>query len=178
MTDTHMTILRAADAAARWHAAQRRKGASQEPYVNHLIEVASLVAHAGGSADAIVAAFLHDAIEDQKITPETIAEQFGVTVATLVLEVTDDKTLPKAERKARQVQTSEGKSLSAKLLKLADKTSNVRSVTLSPPDGWDTERRRAYVVWCGDVVVGLRGVSPFLEGEFDRAVAAFQDADK
>lgn len=178
MTDTHLMILRAADQAARWHARQRRKGAEQEPYVNHLIEVASLVAHAGGSPDAIVAALLHDAIEDQKITPETIAEQFGTTVAALVLEVTDDKTLPKAERKAIQVQSSAGKSPSAKLLKLADKTSNVRSVTRSPPDGWDVERRRAYVVWCGDVVVGLRGASPFLEAEFDKAVAAFQDADE
>lgn len=103
---------------------------------------------------------------------------FGDDVAAIVLEVTDDKNLPKAERKALQVQTSAGKSLGAKLLKLADKISNVRSVTRSPPAGWDIERRRAYVAWCGDVVVGLRGVSPFLEGEFDRAVAAFKDAEK
>src|SRR5258707_1046496 len=94
-----VSVLRAADAAARWHVHQRRKGAAQEPYINHLLEVASLVTQATGGADpdAVIAALLHDAIEDQGVTSETIANEFGTQVANIVLEVTDDKSLPKAE---------------------------------------------------------------------------------
>jgi (p)ppGpp synthase/HD superfamily hydrolase len=93
-------VLRAADAAARWHVGQRRKGAAQEPYINHLLEVASLVTQATGGTEpnVIIAALLHDAIEDQGVTAETIASQFGQHVADIVTEVTDDKSLPKTER--------------------------------------------------------------------------------
>jgi (p)ppGpp synthase/HD superfamily hydrolase len=175
MTD-QITILRAADTAARWHAAQRRKGATAEPYVNHLIEVAHLVAAAGGEPDAIVAAFLHDAIEDQKIPAAVIAADFSANVAAIVLEVTDDKSLPKETRKAEQVLTAAHKSRPAKLVKLADKIANVRSVTRDPPEGWSVERQRAYVTWSGEVVAGLQGVSPFLEAEFAIAVATFWEA--
>jgi len=166
------TILRAAHTAAQWHASQRRKGKAAEPYVNHLIEVAFLVGNAGGSTDAIVAAYLHDAVEDQNIAPAFIAEMFGEPVAGFVLEVTDDKALPYAARKAQQVRTSAGKSPEAKLIKLADKISNVRSVARDPPEDWSPERCRAYVSWCGEVVAGLRGASPFLENAFDEAVKA------
>jgi (p)ppGpp synthase/HD superfamily hydrolase len=93
-------VIQAADVAAQWHAPQRRKGAAQEPYVNHLLEVAALVAAAGGDRQAIIAALLHDAIEDQKISAETIAEQFSEHVAGIVLEVTDDKMLSRHEHKA------------------------------------------------------------------------------
>jgi (p)ppGpp synthase/HD superfamily hydrolase len=117
-------VIQAANVAAKWHAAQRRKGARQEPYVNHLLEVAELVAAGGGDQQAIIAALPHDAIEDQKISPDTIAEQFSEQVARIVLEVTDDKLLPWQERKAAQIATASGKSHSGKLI---DKISNVRS---------------------------------------------------
>src|ERR1700751_4490795 len=96
-----VSVLRAADAAARWHVHQRRKGSAQEPYVNHLLEVASLVTQATGGTDPniVIAALLHDAIEDQGVTAEVIADQFGKHVADIVMEVTDDKSLPIAERK-------------------------------------------------------------------------------
>jgi (p)ppGpp synthase/HD superfamily hydrolase len=174
MTD-HLAILRAADMAARWHAAQRRKGATAEPYVNHLIEVAYLVAAAGGEADTIVAALLHDAIEDQKIPATVIAAEFGADVAAIVLEVTDDKLLPKETRKTEQIVTAAHKSRRAKLVKLADKIANVRSVTRDPPVGWSVERQRTYVTWSGEVVAGLHGVSPFLEAEFADAVGKFRE---
>ena len=131
---TTLTVLKAADVAARWHVGQRRKGATGEPYVNHLLEVAALVAEADeGNTDLIVAALLHDAIEDQKISRETIAAEFGERVARLVEEATDDKSLPKPVRKQLQIETAPKKSRDAKLLKLADKVSNLRSVALSPP---------------------------------------------
>ena len=97
---TTLTVLKAADVAARWHAGQRRKGTTGEPYVNHLLEIAALVAEADeGNTDLIVAALLHDAIEDQPISRETIAAEFGKRVAGLVQEATDDKSLPKPVRK-------------------------------------------------------------------------------
>src|SRR5436190_20150145 len=136
-----VAVLRAADAAARWHVHQRRKGAAQEPYINHLLEVASLVAEAtsGNSPQVIVAALLHDAIEDQEVPRELIAQEFGRDVATLVEEVTDDKSLEKHERKPLQVDTAHKKSDDAKAIKLADKISNLRAITFSPPPDWSVK---------------------------------------
>ena len=106
-----VTVLRAADAAARWHVHQRRKGSAQEPYINHLLEVASLVAEAthGKDPDLVVAALLHDAIEDQEVPRELIEREFGKRVAEVVSQVTDDKTLPKEKRKETQVKTASKK---------------------------------------------------------------------
>jgi (p)ppGpp synthase/HD superfamily hydrolase len=130
-----VSVLRAADAAARWHAHQRRKGAAQEPYINHLLEVAKLVAEATGGAepDAVIAALLHDAIEDQGVTVQTIAGEFGKPVGEIVMEVTDDKSLPKDVRKRQQVENAPKLSREAKLVKSADKISSVRTISSSPP---------------------------------------------
>jgi (p)ppGpp synthase/HD superfamily hydrolase len=168
-----VTVLRAADAAARWHINQRRKGAAQEPYVTHLLEVAMLVAEATDGADLnlVVAALLHDTIEDQGVTREEIAAQFNDDVADLVVEVTDNKKLPKAERKRLQIKHAPKLTRRAKILKLADKISNLRSVTTSPPADWPTQRCADYVIWTTEVVQGLRGASDLLEQKFDRAAA-------
>jgi GTP diphosphokinase / guanosine-3',5'-bis(diphosphate) 3'-diphosphatase len=164
-------VLKAADAAARWHVHQRRKGAAQEPYINHLLEVAMLVAEAtdGKDPELIVAALLHDAIEDQEVPKSVIAEGFGEDVAGLVDEVTDDKTIDKQERKRLQVEHAPKKSQRAKILKLADKTSNLRAIAASPPPDWSIKRRLEYVDWARRVSEGLKGVSHWLEGEFDQA---------
>jgi (p)ppGpp synthase/HD superfamily hydrolase len=166
-----VSVMRAADFAAKWHTHQRRKGAAEEPYANHLIEVASLVTEAtsGTDTNAIIAALLHDTIEDQGVTAEMIANEFGKDVAEIVLEVTDDKTLPKAERKRKQVENAPKKSREAKLIKLADKTSNLRAVANSPAADWSVERRLEYVEWAKSVVAGVRGTSPWLEQQFDDA---------
>jgi guanosine-3',5'-bis(diphosphate) 3'-pyrophosphohydrolase len=166
-----LLVLKAADAAARWHVHQRRKGTAEEPYVNHLLEVATLVAEAtnGKDPDLVIAALLHDAIEDQEVPREVIAESFGEGVATLVEEVTDDKTLEKQERKRRQVEHSHKKSQRAKILKLADKTSNLRAIAASPPPDWSVKRRLEYVGWAREVARGLTGASDWLEQEFDQA---------
>lgn len=152
-----INVLKAADTAAKWHTNQRRKGANQEPYVNHLIEVATMVATAseGRDPNLVIAALLHDAIEDQKIPREVIAAEFGEDVASLVMEVTDDKALPKPERKRLQIETAHKKTPRAKLLKIADKISNMNSVAMSPPEGWSVERRLEYVAWSRNVVAAL-----------------------
>src|SRR5258708_12265057 len=137
-------VLEAARFAAEKHAQQKRKGAAAEPYVNHLLEVAHLVSTVLAEPDdnLIVAALLHDVIEDAGVTAAELIERFGEDVAALVLEVTDDKSLPKAERKRLQVLNAPKKSGRAQSIKLADKISNLRSMLSSPPAGWDLRRRR------------------------------------
>jgi (p)ppGpp synthase/HD superfamily hydrolase len=171
MAKEWITVLRAADAAARWHVHQRRKGAAEEPYVNHLLEVATLVAEAtdGKDPELVIAALLHDSIEDQEVPRSVIAEAFGNGVAKLVEEVTDDKRLEKQERKRLQVEHAHKKSQRAKILKLADKTSNLRAIAASPPPEWSVKRRLEYVDWARKVSTGLTGVSKWLEGEFEQA---------
>jgi (p)ppGpp synthase/HD superfamily hydrolase len=176
-----LQVLKAADTAAKWHVHQRRKGPAQEPYINHLLEVAMLVADATGGTDTnlVIAALLHDAIEDCEVLRELIVESFGEDVASIVEEVTGDKTLPKQVRKDEQVKTASKKSLRAKLLKLADKTSNLRAVEASPPTDWSVKRRKAYVDWSREVVNnGLRGANQKLEEQFDQAAAAAERSFK
>ena len=138
MTSDLVLLTRAVDYAARQHIAQRRKGETAEPYVNHLTEVASLLAEAIGGDDVLLllGGLLHDTLEDTDATYEDLAQRFGPEVAALVAEVTDDKSLRREERKRLQVEKTPGKSRRAKLLKLADKTSNLRSLIQSPPKGW------------------------------------------
>ncbi len=159
--------------AADRHADQRRKGEAQEPYINHLAEVALLTAEATGGRDTslVIAALLHDAIEDTDTTFEELSAEFGSDVAMLVQEVTDDKSLPWAERKRLQVETAPNKSHRAKVIKLADKISNLRSIAQSPPREWTPERRAGYVDWAENVAKGLIGGNSFLEQEFKTAAA-------
>jgi (p)ppGpp synthase/HD superfamily hydrolase len=169
-----IALTRAFGFAARRHAGQRRKGSGAEPYVNHLAEVALLVAEATGGDDAalVTAALLHDTVEDTGTSSEELEREFGRDVASLVLEVTDDKSLAQERRKRLQIEQAASRSPRARLLKIADKTSNLRSVAATPPLGWSLERRRAYVQWARDVVDRCRGVSAALEASFDAAVVA------
>jgi (p)ppGpp synthase/HD superfamily hydrolase len=164
-----VAIMSAADFAARKHARQKRKGEEAEPYLNHLIEVASLVAEAtDGDPDAVIAALLHDAIEDQGVTDAEITDLFGPTAASLVAEVTDDKSLPKQVRKDKQIAGASQKSDGASVIKLADKTSNLLAIANSPPP-WPKDRKLAYVEWARAVVSGL----PFKPA---RLMARFEEA--
>jgi len=174
MGEEVLGVTRALAFAARKHAGQRRKGAAAEPYVNHLAEVALLLAEATSGQDAptVMAGLLHDTLEDTATTAAELEREFGVQVAAVVVEVTDDRTLPRAERKRLQVENAGRKSDRAKMVKIADKTSNLRSILESPPLGWDLGRRREYFEWSKRVVDGCRGVSPRLEQWFDAAYAA------
>src|SRR6266849_6114480 len=131
-------ILAAAQFAAEKHVQQKRKGAAQEPYINHLVEVAHLIAGSSDTLDTelVMAGFLHDTVEDTDVTQDELVRLFGNDVAGLVAEVTDDKSLPKTERKALQVKNAVKKSPRAQTLKLADKISNLRSILASPPADW------------------------------------------
>jgi (p)ppGpp synthase/HD superfamily hydrolase len=172
-------IVKLADAysfSADRHVGQRRKGEAAEPVVNHLAEVADLVARAtdGADVDLVVAAVLHDTVEDTATTFEELAGRFGARVASLVAEVTDDKTLPLAERKRLQVENAAHASHGAKVIKIADKTSNLRAMAESPPRDWSEARRAAYLEWGRQVVANCRGANPWLEAKFDEAAKALE----
>ncbi|MCX7363038.1 MAG: HD domain-containing protein [Alphaproteobacteria bacterium] len=171
MNSDLVQLTRAADYAARQHLAQRRKGERAEPYINHLTEVAALLAEAtdGGDVVLVMGGLLHDTLEDTDSTYEDLAQRFGPEVAALVAEVTDDKSLKKEDRKRLQVEKAAGKSPRARMLKIADKTSNLRSLIESPPKGWTEERLRDYVVWAEQVVRSCRGLNSRLEAVFDAA---------
>jgi (p)ppGpp synthase/HD superfamily hydrolase len=164
-------LLQALDFAAKKHRSQRRKGGlDAPPYINHPIEVALILASVGGIDDVgtLQAAALHDTIEDTGTTAAELDAAFGVEVRMLVDELTDDKNLPQDERKRLQIEHAPTLSDRAKRIKLADKISNIREVTYSPPPDWKLERRLAYLDWSEAVVAGCRGVSPSLERYYDR----------
>ena len=165
-------LLQAARFAAERHAGQLRKGAHAEPYINHPLEVANLIANVGNvdDVDILMAGLLHDTVEDTETTPDEITERFGDTACGYVLEVTDDKALPKARRKELQIEHAPHMSPGAKVVKLADKISNIRDVIENPAVDWDTDRRREYVEWGVRVVAGLRGANAHLEAHFDQLV--------
>jgi (p)ppGpp synthase/HD superfamily hydrolase len=169
-------ILAAARFAAEKHAAQKRKGAAAEPYVNHLIEVAQLIADSSEKLDAnlVMAGFLHDTIEDTYTTADELERAFGSDITALVMELTDDKSLPKEVRKELQVEEAPHKSVRAQVIKLADKISNLRSVLTSPPANWNMRRRREYFAWAQRVVNALSAPNPILKAEFDRTFAKFK----
>ncbi|AWJ84816.1 phosphohydrolase [Azospirillum sp. TSH58] len=166
-----LDFARALEFAAHKHIDQRRKGVRAEPYLNHLSEVAFLCAEATAGKDPVVviAALLHDTLEDTDASYEEIEQHFGAEVAGVVAETTDDKRLRKAERKQRQIDAAPTASPRAKLVKLADKVSNLRSMAHSPPADWPLERKIEYFEWAHAVVAGLRGTDARLESLFDRA---------
>jgi GTP diphosphokinase / guanosine-3',5'-bis(diphosphate) 3'-diphosphatase len=162
-------FIEAASFAAKKHRTQKRKGADGEPYINHPLEVANLLANVGKveDYDVLIAALLHDTVEDTETTAEKIAELFGAKVSGLVMEVTDDKSLPKAERKQLQIEHAPHLSHGAKLIKLGDKINNITDIMHNPPQDWSLERKREYVEWGENVVAGLRGANENLEKHFD-----------
>lgn len=165
-------FLTAVNFSAYKHRDQRRKGADGSPYINHPIMVAELLWRVGHVRDMniLVAAILHDTIEDTGTQPEEIESLFGSHVLSMVQECTDDKSLPKAERKRLQVLNASHKSPGAKQIKLADKTSNVEDVMNHPPADWSLQRRMEYLDWAEQVVAGIRDANADLANYFDETV--------
>jgi len=160
--------------AADKHRDQRRTDTEKLPYINHPIALANLLANEAGIDDqrVLLAAILHDTIEDTDTTEQALVRHFGKDVANIVTEVADDKTLPKAERKRLQIEQASQLSRRARLVKLADTICNLRDIAASPPANWSVERKQAYFDWARVVVDGLRGTHPGLEHLFDQAYQA------
>jgi guanosine-3',5'-bis(diphosphate) 3'-pyrophosphohydrolase len=167
--------------ASQQHSKQRRKDEDLSPYINHPISLLHLLAVEAGvtDADVLCAAVLHDVIEDCADTADEralraaeIDRLFGASVLAIVQEVTDDKDLPKAERKLKQIEHASQLSHAAKLVKLADKTANLRDVASSPPSEWSLERRREYFEWANAVVQNIGPANAQLYSAFEQAYAA------
>lgn len=164
-------VARAADFAARRHTHQQRKGEAKEPYFNHLAQVAAVLADAGADANLVAAGYLHDTIEDQGVTHAELVEAFNLDVADLVVQVTDDKRLPKDRRKRLQVEHAPHLPPRAQMLKMADKISNLSALLTSPPAGWSAQRRIEYFEWAREVVEGCRLAHAGLAATFDELYA-------
>ncbi|HTR57512.1 MAG TPA: HD domain-containing protein [Casimicrobiaceae bacterium] len=159
--------------AADKHRTQRRKDPEASPYINHPIALARVLSVEGRVRDVkvLAAAVLHDTLEDTKTTYEELHERFGPAIAGIVREVTDDKTLLPAERKRLQIEHAGELSHRARLVKLADKISNLRDLTLNAPSEWSLQRRRDYFDWAQKVIDKVRGTNKKLERAFDDAYA-------
>ena len=171
------SFLDALRLAALQHQDQRRKGADDVPYVNHVIKVAHVLADVGGETDPdlLTAAVLHDVVEDSETTHDDLAARYGERVARIVLEVTDDMRLPRAERKRLQIEVAPTLSHEARLIRIADKGSNTRDMMAYAVD-WSDERKREYIRTAVALVDRIRGTHPALEAWFDRVVADARNA--
>ncbi|MEP7169373.1 MAG: HD domain-containing protein [Bacteroidota bacterium] len=170
--DTHQ-LLKAIVFAAEKHRYQKRKDADKTPYINHPLNVAFTLVEIGKEEDQtlLIAAVLHDTVEDTETTPEEIENLFGKEVLSIVMEVTDDKSLPKEERKRLQVINAPHKSVSAKKLKLADKISNVTDIIYHAPDDWSLKQKLDYLLWAEQVMEGIKGVNHLLENHLAETIA-------
>ena len=171
-------VLRAASFSADRHRRQNRKGYDPPPYINHPLEVASILANVGDIRDVptLVAALLHDTVEDTSATREELGQQFGPAVRALVEEVTDDKKLVKHERKRLQIEHTPALSVAAKQIKLGDKICNTRDVVENPPTDWSLQQRQKYLDWAAKVVAGCRGANAALEQHFDEVLATGRES--
>ncbi|XP_070545806.1 guanosine-3',5'-bis(diphosphate) 3'-pyrophosphohydrolase MESH1-like isoform X2 [Ptychodera flava] len=162
-------LVECMDFAAIKHRDQRRKNPNKTPYINHPIGVARILSKEAGVSDLKIlqAALLHDTVEDTDTTLEEIEEHFGKDVRQIVSEVTDDKSLPKMERKRLQIEHAPHISREAKLVKLADKLYNLRDLKEIAPEGWTPERIQDYFLWAAKVTKGLRGVNKVMEEALD-----------
>ena len=166
-------ILQALEFASIKHKDQRRKDAEASPYINHPIALAKVLCVEGGITNTklICAALLHDTIEDTETTAEELQAHFGKAITKIVLEVTDDKKLLKAQRKRLQIEHARHASKRAKLVKLADKISNLRDILKSPPANWSKKRKQEYFDWAKQVVDEVRDASKKLSNVFDEVYA-------
>ncbi|XP_046544287.1 guanosine-3',5'-bis(diphosphate) 3'-pyrophosphohydrolase MESH1-like isoform X2 [Haliotis rubra] len=163
-------IIRCANFSAIKHKDQRRKDPEMTPYINHPIGVAYILTEEAGITDlsVIQTALLHDTVEDTSTTFDEIEAEFGKEVRDLVVELSDDKTLMKEDRKRLQIEHAPHASPKAKLVKLADKLYNLRDLQRTVPRGWSQQRMQGYFIWAAQVVAGLRGTNKIMEEALDK----------
>ena len=161
-------LFKALAFSAEKHTKQRRKDVDKSPYINHPISLANILAQRWViDENVLCAAILHDTLEDTETTVEELQEHFGEKITSIVLEVTDDKSLEKSVRKQKQVEHAASISHEAKLVKLADKIANITDIINSPPEDWSSNRKKEYFNWARAVVDNLRGAHQGLEKDFD-----------
>ena len=165
-------LFKALAFSAKKHSNQKRKDIEESPYINHPIALANILAQRWViDENVLCAAILHDTLEDTETTVDELRENFGEKITSIVLEVSDDKSLDKKVRKQLQIDHAASLSKEAKLVKLADKIANITDIINTPPVDWSKARKQEYFAWAKAVVDNLRGVHQGLEGEFDDLIA-------
>jgi guanosine-3',5'-bis(diphosphate) 3'-pyrophosphohydrolase len=138
------------------HREQRRKNKSADPYINHPVGVMEQLKEYGVTDLRILFAALgHDLIEDTSATYDEIVKLSNKEVGDIIMECTDDKSLPKERRKELQIENASHKSVYATLVKLSDKMYNLRDLAVDQPVGWSLERIRQYFIWAETVINAL-----------------------
>ncbi len=167
MSDLHL-LFRALNYAAKQHQTQKRKGNDSVPYINHPIKVTSIITQfiPNASDELMAAAVLHDVVEDSDATIDDIHTLFGATIASIVQEVTDDKSLPKAQSKQKQIENAPRLSHNAKLIRISDKIANVRDICGENIPDWDYKTKIAYLNWAEEVVMAMGKFHDELEFTF------------
>ncbi len=173
MQSRHQLLLKAIDFAAKKHRHQRRKDPEASPYINHPIDLANVLVQEARVMDTtvLIAAILHDTLEDTETTPAELAAAFGNEVRDIVIEVTDNKKLKKRKRKELQIKHGPHLTRKAQLVKLADKICNLRDVAANPPARWPLKRQIEYFDWAKSVIDAMRGTHVRLEALFDAVYA-------
>jgi (p)ppGpp synthase/HD superfamily hydrolase len=167
-------LLKAINFAAIKHEHQRRKNKTASPYINHPIDVSNLLSQAGiTDVEILMAAVLHDTVEDTRTTYEELIHEFGPRVANIVRECSDDKSLPKESRKQLQIEHAAVASTEAKLVKLGDKYSNLRDLLQNPPQTWSSDEISGYAHWCYAVYLKLQGTNAILEDKLNQLFNQF-----
>ena len=165
-------LFKALAFSAKKHSNQKRKDIEESPYINHPIALANTLAQRWViDENVLCAAILHDTLEDTETTVDELRENFGEKITSIVLEVSDDKSLDKKVRKRLQIDHAASLSREAKLVKLADKIANITDIINTPPVDWSKARKHEYFAWAKAVVDNLRGVHQGLEGEFDDLIS-------
>lgn len=168
-----LELLTTIEFASIAHRDQRRKNSNKSPYINHPIEVASLIAQSGITDTAVLqAAILHDTIEDCGVTQDDIRNRFGEDVLNLVMECTDDKSLDKLTRKKLQIVHAANMNSRAIPIKIADKISNLKDLITDPPLSWSPQYVKGYVIWCRAVYEKISGHNTFLDNMIEKIFAA------
>ena len=172
-------IFRALRFAAFKHRHQKRKGSAGIPYIEHPIEVASMLIEyiENPSKEAIIAALLHDTLEDTDTTSDEIASLFGNKVSEIVNEVTDDMRLSSKERKKQQIIKADDLSAEARFIKIADKTCNIRDI-LTTRIYWSRKHKIGYITWAKELVMKICDAHQGLFEEFKKSIEEAEESLK
>jgi (p)ppGpp synthase/HD superfamily hydrolase len=157
-------LLEAVEFAAYKHQKQVRKDKGRTPYLVHPLSVAHHLLTVGSvrDPDIIIAGLFHDILEDTETSYQELVNLFGERVAAFVQEVTDDKNLPKEERKRLQIVTAPHKSAGAAQIKLADKWDNLSDLLTNRMPDWSEQRIQDYFKWAKSVIEALPWVNASL----------------
>lgn len=161
--------------AALSFAAQRHRDAPRpgaDPCLAHPIAVADAIVSIGGVTDAVVlcAALLHDVVNNTETPPQLLMDRFGREIADVVLDISDDRSLPEVQRRRVQVAYAPNLSGRARLVRLADMLCRLRRLAAVP-----RAERAAEVAWVAQMVAGLGGMNTALETAADAALLALHD---